>query len=42
MEGVVIPTWWKDVDTIIVGLIALILIAVFFGTDRKQKKLRRG
>jgi hypothetical protein len=41
-EGAVIPTWWKDVDTIIVGLIVLILIAVFFGTDRKQKKLRRG
>jgi hypothetical protein len=32
-----IPTGWTDIDTIIVGLIALFIIALLLGTEVKRK-----
>ena len=40
-EGTVLVAVWTDVDTLIVGVIALVAIALLLGRDVKRKRLRR-
>ena len=35
-----IPSWWKDVDTIIAGLIVVFIVALLLGDAMKRRKLR--